>query len=178
MSLVGRVLEALGSRPATLGGGRLLCIDGPSGSGKTTLAEAVAAATVGTRVVHMDDLYDGWDGLDVVDDQLGTLLLPLAAGRPGRYRRYDWHAGRYVGTETVPAGPLLVLEGVGSWSPAYADLVTLLVFLDGPEEERFGRVVARDGAAVAEPLRRWMRRERDHLLRTGAREHADVVVES
>ncbi len=50
------------SRPPTLGAGRLVCVDGPAGSGKTSLADAVARRTA-AQVVHMDDLYGGWDGL-------------------------------------------------------------------------------------------------------------------
>ena len=41
-------------------------IDGPSGSGKTTLAAEIEQhwnSAVKLQVVHMDDLYPGWDGL-------------------------------------------------------------------------------------------------------------------
>jgi uridine kinase len=176
----GLVLARVLDRPATLGTGRLLCVDGPSGAGKTTLAEAVGAraaeAGVEHRVVHLDDLYDGWDGLPRVHEQLATVLEPLAEGRPGTYRRYDWLAGRYAEDVTVDPVPLLVLEGVGSWDPAYAGLVTCLVWLDGPAEERLARVVARDGAALEPQLRRWAQEELVHLARTGAREHADLAV--
>src|SRR4051794_18065394 len=95
------VLAAVRSRPATLGAGRLLCIDGPSGAGKTTLATAVARLAPQARVVHMDALYDGWDGLPRVEEQLETLLAPLGRGEPGSYRRYDWGAGRYAGRLSV-----------------------------------------------------------------------------
>jgi uridine kinase len=174
------VLAMVREREATLGGARLLCVDGPSGAGKTTLADAVgvraAEAGIEHRVVHMDELYDGWDGLPQVHQQLATLLTPLAAGRPGTYRRYDWVAGRYAEDVTVDPVPLLVLEGVGSWEPSYAGLVTLLVWLDGPAEERLARVVARDGAALEPQLRRWSEDELVHLARTGAREQADLAV--
>ncbi|CAI9406394.1 uridine kinase family protein [Nocardioides sp. T2.26MG-1] len=176
----GLVLARLQERAPTLGAGRLLCIDGPSGAGKTTLAEAVrtqaAAAGIEHRVIHMDDLYDGWDGLPRVHEQLATLLPPLAEGRPGGYRRYDWTAGRYAEDVTIDPAPLLVLEGAGSWDPAYAALVTLLVWLDAPAEERLARTIARDGAALEPQLRRWARDELVHLARTGAREHADLAV--
>jgi uridine kinase len=174
----GQILEAVLARPATLGNGRLLCIDGPSGAGKTTLATAVARLARQARVVHMDALYDGWDGLPRVDEQLETLLVPLARGEAGSYRRYDWHAGRYAGRIAVPPRPLLVLEGVGSWSPAYAPLVTLLVWVDAAPAERMSRAVARDGFAMAGHLRAWAEAERQHFARTGTRRHADVVVDA
>jgi uridine kinase len=43
----------------------LLAIDGPAGAGKTTLAaklEAEFSAHSTVRTIHMDDLYEGWDG--------------------------------------------------------------------------------------------------------------------
>ena len=170
------VLERVRARPPTLGSGRLLCIDGPSGSGKTTLATEIARLAPEARVVHMDALYDGWDGLPRVDEQLGTLLTPLGAGRPGSYRRYDWHAARYAETVTVDPGPLLVVEGVGSWSPAYADLVTLLVWLDAPSDERLARALSRDGAALEDRLRVWARAEAEHFARTRAKGRADLLL--
>ena len=39
------------SRPATLGAGRLVCVDGPAGSGKTTLGAALAERT-GAQLIH------------------------------------------------------------------------------------------------------------------------------
>jgi uridine kinase len=172
------VLALARSRPATLGAGRLVCVDGPSGSGKTTLALGLAELDADVRVVHMDALYDGWGGLPRVDAQLTTLLTPLAAGRPGRYRRYDWHAGAYAEDVRVPPSPLLVLEGVGSYSPALDSLVTLLVWVEAPKSERLARALDRDGAAYEPELRQWAVDERAHFARTGARERADLVVRS
>ena len=91
-----------------------MCIDGPAGSGKTTLAGAVAELAGDARLVHMDDLFEGWDGLPSVDAQLDRLLRPLAEGRPGSFRRYDWDRARWAETVAVPPAPLVVLEGVGS----------------------------------------------------------------
>ena len=166
-----RVLALARSRPPSLGAGRLICVDGPSGSGKTTLA-----MSLGAPVVHMDALYDGWGGLPSVSTQLATLLTPLAAGSPGSYRRYDWHAAAYAETVVVPPGPLLVLEGVGSYSPAFDDLVTLLVWVDAPAAERLARALERDGSAYEAELRQWALDEQEHFVRTGARERADLVV--
>ncbi|MGH3988365.1 MAG: uridine kinase family protein, partial [Pseudonocardiaceae bacterium] len=92
--LAARVLAA----PPALGAVRLVVVDGPAGSGKSTLAGRVAAALGGAQVVHMDDLYEGWSGLDqaVWRRLLAWVLEPLAAGRTGRYRRYDWPAGRFA----------------------------------------------------------------------------------
>ncbi len=171
------VLQLAESRPRTLGSGWLVCVDGPAGSGKTTLAGAVAALRPGSRVVHMDDLYDGWDGLPHVADQLAGLLRPLADGEPGCYRRYDWHAGGFAETVEVPPGDLLVLEGVGSGSRGHADLTTALVWVTAPEELRLRRGLERDGPALRDRWHQWMVDEARHFDRDRTPARADLVVD-
>jgi hypothetical protein len=168
-------VELVLSRPPTLGGGRLLCIDGPAGSGKTTLAEQVFEAFPGSRVVHLDDLYDGWSGLPRVDRQVGSLLGPLAEGRPGSYRRFDWGADAYAETVVVDPVDLLVLEGVGAGAADPA-LVTALVWVEAPEAVRLSRGLARDGSVLADHWVRWQHDEAEHFAAHGTRERADLVV--
>jgi hypothetical protein len=171
-----RALDDAASRPATLGGGRLICVDGPAGSGKTTLAAEIHARAPAAQLVHTDDLLEGWDGLPGLAGSLASLLRPLATGRPGRWRRWDWHADGWAGWHSVTPGPLLVLEGVGSWSPAYADLVTLLVWVEADPAVRRARGLARDGEALAPHWERWSRAEDRLHARDATREHADLVV--
>lgn len=172
-----RVLELARSRPATLGNGRLVCVDGPAGSGKTTLAAALARLEPGSRVIHMDDLYDGWEGLPRLTDQLEPLLRPLARGAAGSYRRYDWEAGRYAETVTVAPCPLLVLEGVGSGSRAHADLTTVLVWVWAPADLRLRRGLERDGSALAGRWRQWMLDEDALFVREETAGRADLFVD-
>lgn len=164
------------SRPPTLGRGRLVCVDGPAGSGKTTLGAAVGAVA-GAPVVHMDDLYEGWCGLPRVASQLDALLLPLARGEAGAYRRYDWHAGAFAETVTVAPAPLLVLEGVGAGTAAYSSLVTVLVWVEAPGELRLARGLERDGADAEPHWRQWTAAEAAHFAADGTRARADVLVD-
>jgi uridine kinase len=171
-----RVLELARARPPSLGAGRLICVDGPAGSGKTTLAAAVAALA-DAPVVHMDDLYPGWDGLPQVAGQLEGLLRPLAAGRDGSYRRYDWHRGRFAETVAVQPTDLLVIEGVGSGSRVVGDLVTVLVWVQAPYALRKQRGIGRDGEAFASHWTAWARAESEHFAREGTRSRAEVLVD-
>ncbi|WP_292645034.1 (d)CMP kinase [Nocardioides sp.] len=163
------------SRPATLGPGRLICVDGPAGSGKTTLATALADMTQ-AQVVHMDDLYAGWEGLAEGIAQLETVLLPLVEGAPGSYRRYDWHAHELAETVLVPPSPLLVIEGVGSGAAAYDGFRTALAWVDAPEEERRRRGVGRDGDTFAPHWDAWAAAETEHFARDQTAARADIIV--
>ena len=162
--------------PPTLGPGRLVCLDGPTGSGKTTLAEALAQVVPGCVVVHTDDLLHGWGGLPGLSASVEALVTPLADGEPGRWTRWDWHAGDWAETRVVEPGGLLVLEGVGCWSPAIAELVGLLVWLEADDDLRLARGVARDGESMREHLLQWRVDEEALHSAHGTRGRADLVV--
>lgn len=170
------VLTLAMSHPPTLGAGRLLAIDGPSGSGKSTLAAAIAELAPTSTVVHLDDMYAGWSGLPRLAESLAGLLLPLAAGHPGQFRRYDWRADDWAEDVFVAPTSLLVLEGVGSGSRRFAELITTLVWLDVSPEVGLARAIDRDGAAYEEQLRAWQRDEAMHYAVDAARERADIVL--
>jgi uridine kinase len=181
-----RVVAAVLAAPATLGAGRLVCVDGPSGAGKTTLAAALdrgfrdALRPVGgcTRVLHLDDVYDGWDGLAAAMAEVASSVVgPLRSGEAGRYRRFDWHAMARAEECTVPPCDVLVVEGVGAWSSAIRDVVTCLVWVETPSAVRLERGVARDGEALRPRLVAWRAQEEAMYAAERTREHADVVVD-
>ncbi|MEV5543544.1 hypothetical protein AB0L13_42655 [Saccharopolyspora shandongensis] len=154
--------------------GRLVVVDGPACSGKTTLAAQLAAA-LPAQVVHMDDLYEGWNGLAGGVERLGAQVLdPLAAGRDGRYQRYDWDAGVFAEWHDVPHAPYLVVEGCGAGARRFADLTTLLVWVEADDAERLARGIERDGDGSSGHLRAWMAAERAVYQAEGTARRADV----
>ncbi|MDP9822882.1 AAA family ATPase [Nocardioides massiliensis] len=161
-----------------LGAGHLVCVDGPAGSGKTTLAAALESA-YGWPVVHMDDLFAGWSGLPEVDQQAWQdLLRPLSRGRAGRYRRFDWHRDAYAEEHEVPAlapGEVLVLEGVGAGSAPWAEVTSVLVWVEADRDVRLRRGLERDGDAFAPHWEAWARAEAKHFAAHGTRARADLV---
>jgi uridine kinase len=171
------VLAHAEAHPALLGSGRLICIDGPAGSGKTTLAREVADVA-GARIVRMDDLYPGWEGLFDVEPEVLGLLQPLSEGRTGTYRRFDWTANAYAETHQVEPATILVLEGVGSGNRAWRHLVTTLVWVEAPEDVRLARGLARDGAGYREHWLRWMDDESRLFAQEDTRAHADLVFDT
>ena len=125
----------------------------------------------------MDDLYPGWSGLPRVDEQLEGLLTPLAEGRAGSYRRYDWLLGRFAEELVVPPVDVLVVEGVSSGASSHAASITTLVWVDAPRDLCLARGIERDGEALRAEWVRWMAEEDELFAREGTRERADVVVD-
>ncbi|NYE38215.1 uridine kinase [Nocardioides cavernae] len=170
------VADRVLAQPPTLGSGRLVCVDGPAGSGKTTVAGALAEAVPSAEVVHCDELLQGWRGLPGLAATVQALVTPLAAGRDGEWRRWDWHADDWAETHPVRPGGLLVLEGVGCWSPAIADHVGVLVWVEAASEVRLARGIERDGEQMRPHWERWRVDEDALFARLRTRDHADLVV--
>lgn len=164
--------------PPRLGAVRLLAVDGPSGSGKSTLAGRVLAA-LGARgeLVRTDD-FATWDQpVSWWPRLVSGVLDPLAAARPGRYRRTTWVAGtpRPGEWRDLPVPEVLVLEGVSAARRSVADRLSLAVWVELPDPElRLARAVARDGEACREPLRRWQSFERGWFAVDDTRNRADL----
>jgi ABC-type uncharacterized transport system YnjBCD ATPase subunit len=168
--------------PALLGPVRAVAVDGPSGAGKTTFAGRLAdsLSTAGSRVavVHTDDLLDGWDDqFDFWDRLDATVLAPLRDGRPARYPVYDWARGRFDGTRMVPVPDLLIVEGGTTARATMRPALTLSAFVRAPADLRLARALSRDGAAVREPLRRWMAAETRYFAADGTCEWVDLLID-
>jgi uridine kinase len=172
------VAERVAAGAPTLGTGRLVCVDGPAGSGKTTLAGAIADVVPGSQVVHCDELLQGWRGLPGLAATVEAMLRPLAAGEPGTWRRWDWAADAWAESHVVRPGGLLVLEGVGCWSPDVADLVGLLVWVEAGSQARLDRGIARDGEHMRPQWVQWRVDEDELFASLGTRSRADLVVDT
>jgi uridine kinase len=158
------------------GGTRVVAIDGPSGSGKSTLAAALAAE-LAAPVVHLDDIFPGWDGLDdAVPRLVEWVLEPLAKGEPARYRRFDWPRHEYAEWHEVPEAGVVVVEGVSCGATACAPYLSLLLWVEAPRELRFARGIERDGEAYRPHWERWAAQEDAHFAREGTRGRADEIL--
>ncbi|PZF85938.1 uridine kinase family protein [Jiangella anatolica] len=171
--------EELAARIRGLRSPVLVAVDGPAGSGKTTLAGRLAALLGDAPVVHMDDLYPGWDGLAAAAVAVAPeVLAPLAAGRPARYRRWDWAASRWAGWVDVAPAPVVIVEGCGSGSTPGAPYLSLLLWVEAPHDVRQARGFERDGDGFRPHWSRWARQEDALFAAERTRERADVRIDT
>jgi hypothetical protein len=154
----------------------LVLVDGRSGAGKSDYATALAKES-GATLVSLDDVYPGWDGLDAGSWHIAHhLIVPIASGQPGRYRRWDW-ASRSYGQwiEVSPEAPLII-EGCGGVRREHLHIPARRVWIEAPEELRKERALARDGDMYRPQWGRWALQEERFIALHGGRALADEVV--
>jgi len=154
----------------------VIAVDGPAGSGKTTLAGKLALVCE-AQLLHMDDLYPGWDGLRAAGTGVRKILTDLAAGNVAVYQRYDWDVQDYRETRVLQPRGILVIEGVGSVRTEYLDRLSTVVLVDEPDpQERLRRGLERDGADAEPHWRKWMREEAELHREVELPRRADIRI--
>lgn len=187
--LLSRVV-ALHAATATV----LLAIDGRGGSGKTLLAKSIAnglaAASTPVSIVHVDDFFlpsgqrpHGSPGEKPIGGDFDwvrlrdQVLAPLRRGESARYDRYDWDRDALWGTLDVPAGQVVIVEGIYASRRELADLYELRVWVECPRELRLARGLARDGeGARLRWVEDWMPSEDRYVREHRPMEYANVIV--
>ena len=123
----------------------IILIDGKSGVGKSTLAE-IMADSLGATVLHLDDVYPGWGGLErgrdaVIRDVLG----PLSQSRAGRVETWDWANDCAGQVAIVEPHPIVIVEGCGISTQHSRGFANTVIWVDCDEAERRDRIARRDG---------------------------------
>ena len=142
-------IAAASHRPA------LLAIDGRCGSGKSTLGEKLAAEW-DAALFHMDDFYLQPHQRTVerlsepggnVDRErfLSEVLLPLQAGSPVNYRRFDCGTFTFEPGRLIEPKAIAIVEGSYACHPLLRSYYDLKIFLDIDPETQLERIGKRNG---------------------------------
>jgi uridine kinase len=177
-SIADRTLELVDEGVVT----PIVLIDGRAGSGKSTLAtlfqnELFRAGESAPRVVHMDDLYDGWDGLQAGVDYLQRMIIsPVANRKKASWQEFDWALGVRGRWREFEGQTPLIVEGCGSLARLAAEGSHIKVWVEAPDEVRYQRWLEREGSE--ENFGRWAAQEVEFYARERSTELAEFTVEN
>lgn len=174
-AVAGAVISAAAQREPACGSSRVIAIDGPSGAGKTDLANCWRDRA-NTSVIHLDDLYPGWHGLEATPPMVAEILGSIATGRDATATAWDWEKARPRVPLSVAPAPVIVVEGVGAAASAIRPFLSLIVWVDAPLAVRQARAIGRDGDVYGPWWETWAEQERRHFARELTRTHADMIV--
>jgi uridine kinase len=182
--VTGRVLALLDRIPTPI-----VLIDGRAGAGKSSFANDLRNSIfkhseAAPTLIHMDDLYPGWDGLREGSLYLQhNILQPLSSNLPARWQVWDW--GNSVrgnkeepgnGWREFAGGNVLIVEGCGSLSRANKELVNLAVWIEADQETRRQRFSQRDEGQFDEHWNRWAAQEDEFLDVEQSQALADLII--
>ena len=181
-----RLLELSAELPTPI-----VLVDGRAGSGKSHFASELAERYFAkqrqaARVVRLDDLYPGWDGLGSGSVYVRERVLePISSGRPASWQIWDWEQGKR-GAPSEPGngfreflgGTALIVEGCGALSKAAAELASLRVWIEADSVIRRQRFSERDQGKFDEYWGVWAAQEEEFYASERSRELADLIIQN
>jgi uridine kinase len=159
----------------------VLAIDGPAGSGKSTLASEIARAFAGIysiEIIHLDELYDGWDNAlsNGLFDRISELIRAQRGDQATELAIYDWATTSFSGSREIKAAQLLIVEGVGSSNQLLSKELTTSIWLDIDQSIGLSRVLERDGEEIRDEMVKWQKMESQYFEYDLTRERADFIL--
>jgi uridine kinase len=160
----------------------IVLIDGRAGSGKSTFAESLQQQLFrdgesAPRVIHMDNIFEGWDGLALGSDYMVRFILqPLARQETASWQDWSWVKNQRSSWREFSGGTPLIVEGCGSLTErakAYADIS---IWLEASEETRRERWLTRE--RHLEKFDFWAAQELDFYAREKSQSLADLVIKT
>ncbi len=169
----------------------IVLIDGRAASGKSFLAAALKNQLFkeleqAPRLIHMDDLYPGWEGLIPGSHYLNQQILqPLKLGKAASWQLWDWEQGQRGrndepgnGWREFSGGTPLIVEGCGSLSRVSSELADYRVWIETEKQVRHKRWLERDGEKFNEFWHIWAGQEDEFYQQEKSAQLADLVIEN
>jgi len=157
----------------------LIAIDGVAGSGKTTLALKLANDLTDSYVVHMDDLYDGWNNplsQKLTARVISQLLNPISKQISVSYQVFNWKLNRFTDFKTIPQSKYLILEGVGSAQREFRPYMNKIIWIECDPNLGYNRVIARDGDQVKQEMLKFLIDQNNHFSTELSKNAADYTL--
>jgi uridine kinase len=127
----------------------IVLIDGRAGSGKSTFAESLQQQLFrdgesAPRVIHMDNIFEGWEGLSLGSDYLVRFILnPLSRRETASWQDWSWVKNERSSWREFSGGTPLIVEGCGSLTERSKEHADVSIWLEASEETRRERWLKR-----------------------------------
>jgi uridine kinase len=160
----------------------IVLIDGRAGSGKSTFAEALQQQLFrdgesAPRVIHMDNIFEGWDGLALGSDYMVRFILqPLARQETASWQDWSWVKNQRSSWREFSGGTPLIVEGCGSLTERSKEHADISIWLEASEETRRERWIQRE--RHLEKFDFWAAQELDFYAREKSKSLADLVIKT
>jgi uridine kinase len=160
----------------------IVLIDGRAGSGKSTFAEALQQQLFrdgesAPRVIHMDNIFEGWDGLALGSDYMVRFILqPLARRETASWQDWSWVKNQRSSWREFSGGTPLIVEGCGSLTERSKEHADIAIWLEASEEVRRERWIQRE--RHLDKFDFWAAQELDFYAREKSQSLADLVIKT
>ena len=183
LALTPRLLGLRQSKPTPV-----VLIDGRAGSGKSTFARLLQDRVFqetkqSPKVIHMDDLYPGWEGLARGSLYLvENILKPIKLAGKAHWQRWDWANDRRGASEPgngwrdFDGENMLIVEGCGSVTAQSAELADLTIWIESDRRNRKTRFEARDRGVFSNYWVSWSSQEDAFFLEQRSEQLCQMIV--
>ena len=160
----------------------IILIDGRAGSGKSTFAESLQQQLFrdgesAPRVIHMDNIFEGWDGLALGSDYLVRFILqPLSRRETASWQDWSWVKNQRSSWREFSGGTPLIVEGCGSLTERTKEHADISIWLEASEETRRARWIQRE--RHLDKFDFWAAQELDFYAREKSQSLADLVIKT
>ena len=160
----------------------IILIDGRAGSGKSTFAESLQQQLFrdgesAPRVIHMDNIFEGWEGLSLGSDYLVRFILnPLSRRETASWQDWSWVKNERSSWREFSGGTPLIVEGCGSLTERSKEHADISIWLEASEEIRRERWLNRE--RHLDKFDFWAAQELDFYAREKSQSLADLVVKT
>jgi len=159
---------------------KLVVIEGPAGSGKTTLAKSLSGLLENCPIIHMDEIYEGWENAltpKTFHDISSWIINPLLESKSIEYFKYDWILEKRIEKVVINLPKVIIIEGVGSSSFEISKHACLKLWIEVNEETGIKRVLNRDGLHIQEQMKKWQTHESKFFIENNSKENSDIWID-
>ena len=159
---------------------KIVVIDGPAGSGKTTLAKSLSRLFENCPIIHMDEIYEGWENAllqKTSNDLTDWIINPLLESKTIEFIKYDWNLEKRIEKVVINLPKVLIIEGVGSSSFEISQHACLKLWIEVNKDTGINRVLTRDGQQIQEQMKKWQSQESKFFIENNSKENSDIWID-